>query len=157
MSMENFFNWVTKPMSNEDVEIWFNMNNMTPEKGELFFDFCHSLYGLMGQTYLGGDDARNETNVSLNDEDKRKHFQWCWNTTIGNFKKENIKFSTEGEHYEYFISFFLEVFYNQKNKSVKESVGVFIKELFDKNKTFTKSDIDLYTEIYKLLDKNILN
>jgi hypothetical protein len=111
----------------------------------------------MGQTYLGGDDARNETNVSLNDEDKIKHFRWCWNTTIGNFKKENIKFSTEGEHCEYFISFFLEVFYNQKNKSVKESVGVFLKELFDKNKTFTKSDINLYTEIYKLLDKNILN
>jgi hypothetical protein len=156
MSMENFFNWVTKPMSNEDVEIWFNMNNMIPEKGELFFDYCISLFNLVSLTYLGGDGSSNETNVVMNDDDKEKHFLWCWNTTIENFKKENIKFSNKGEHYEYFSTFFMEVFYNQKNNSVKESIGVFLNELFDKNKTFTKSDLDLYTEIYKLLDKNIL-
>lgn len=155
--MENFFNWVTKPMSNEDVEIWFNMNNMIPEKGELFYDFCISLYNLVSDTYLGGDGSSNETNVVMDDGDKERHFQWCWNTTIENFKKENIKFSIKGEHYEYFFTFFIEVFYNQKNKSVKESIGVFLGELFDKNKTFTKSDLDLYTEIYKLLDKNILH
>jgi len=156
MSMENFFNWVTKPMSNEDVEIWFNMNNMIPEKGELFFDYCISLFNLVSLTYLGGDGTSNETNVVMDDSDKEKHFQWCWNTTIENFKKENIRFSVKGEHYDYFSTFFMEVFYNQKNNSVKESIGIFLNELFDKSKTFTKSDLDLYTEIYKLLDKNIL-
>jgi len=49
--MENFFNWISKPMDSEDVEIWFNMNNMIPEKGELFFDFCVSLFTLMKETY----------------------------------------------------------------------------------------------------------
>lgn len=155
--MENFFKWVTKPIPNEDVEIWFNMNNMIPEKGELFYDFCISLYNLVSDTYLGGDGSNNETSVVMNDKDKEKHFQWCWNTTIENFKKENIKFSIKGDHYDYFHTFFIEVFYNQKNNSVKESIGVFLGELFDKNKTFTKSDLDLYTEIYKLLDKNILH
>ena len=71
-------------------------------------------------------------------------------------ERDNLFFEKNGEHYDYFSTFFMEVFYNQKNNSVKESIGIFLNELFDKSKTFTKSDLDLYTEIYKLLDKNIL-
>jgi hypothetical protein len=58
--MENFFNWISKPMDSEDVEIWFNMNNMIPEKGELFFDFCVSLFTLMKETYLGDESLNYE-------------------------------------------------------------------------------------------------
>jgi hypothetical protein len=153
--MENFFNWISKPMDNEDVEIWFNMNNMIPEKGELFFDFCVSLFTLMKETYLGDDSLNNETRVTLSEEDKKKHFEWCWNKTIDNFKKENIRFNTKGEHFEYFNSFFMEVYYTQKNNSVRDSIDSFLKDLFNRKIPFTKSDLDLYTELYKLLDKNI--
>jgi hypothetical protein len=31
-SMENFFNWVTKPIPNEEVVMWFNAHNMIHEK-----------------------------------------------------------------------------------------------------------------------------
>jgi len=106
--MENFFNWISKPMDSEDVEIWFNMNNMIPEKGELFFDFCVSLFTLMKETYL-----------------------------------------------EYFNSFFMEVYYTQKNNNVRDSIDSFLKDLFNRKIPFTKSDLELYTELYKLLDKNI--
>jgi len=51
--MENFFNWVTQPLSKEDVDVWFNINNIIPEKSELFYDFCVSLLSLIKQTYLG--------------------------------------------------------------------------------------------------------
>jgi hypothetical protein len=154
--MENFFNWATKPVPNEDVEVWFNINNIIPEKGELFFDFCHSLFTLMNQTYLGEDEQPSETRVIMSEEDKTKHFKWCWETTVNNFKKENINFSVDGEHYEYFLTFFTEVYYNQKNVTVRSAISGFFKDLFDKKKTFTKSDLDLYTEMYKLLDKSIL-
>lgn len=153
--MENFFNWISKPMDSEDVEIWFNMNNMIPEKGELFFDFCVSLFTLMKETYLGDDSLNNETRVTLSEEDKKKHFEWCWNKTIDNFKKENIRFNTKGEHFDYFNSFFMEVYYTQKNISVRDSIDSFLKDLFNRKIPFTKSDLDLYTELYKLLDKNI--
>lgn len=153
--MENFFNWVSKPITKEDVDLWFNINNIIPEKGELFFDFCLSLFNLVNDTYLGEETSPNETKVIFSNEDKEKHFKWCWETTIHNFEKENIKFNLEGEHYEYFLTFFLEVYYNQKDKKVKESIFTFINELFDNKKSFTKSDLDLYTQIYKLLDKNI--
>jgi len=30
--MENFYNWITQPVPKEDVEIWFNIHNMIPER-----------------------------------------------------------------------------------------------------------------------------
>lgn len=153
--MENFFNWITKPVSKEEVEVWLSMNNLISEKSELFYDFCHSLISLMKNTYLGEENSPSETKITLSDDDKLKHFNWCWETTIKNFNKENIKFKMKGEHYDYFSSFFMEIFYNQKNIKIRDSIEIFFKELFDKDVTFTKSDLDLYTELYKLLDKNI--
>jgi hypothetical protein len=153
--MDNFFNWISKPVSKEDVEVWFNINNIIPEKGELFYDFCISLVTLMKETYLGEENSPNETKVVLTEQDKLNHFDWCWNTVVSNFKKENIKFNIRGEHYDYFSSFFMEIFYNQKNNKVKESIQDFLNDLFDRDITYSKSDLDLYTELYKLLDKNI--
>lgn len=154
--MENFFNWVTKPLSKEDVDVWFNIHNMIPEKSELFYDFCFSLLSLIKNTYLGEENSHNETKIRLTEDDNINHFEWCWTTTVSNFKKENVKFNLKGDHYEYFKTFLMEIFYNQKNVSVRNSIEHFFKELFDMDVIFTKSDLDLYTELYKLLDKNIL-
>lgn len=152
--MENFFNWISKPMDSEDVEIWFNMNNMIPEKGELFFDFCVSLFTLIKETYLGDESLNYETKVTLSEEDKKKHFEWCWNKTIENFKKENIIINSNGEHKDYFKSFFMDTFYNQKETDIKKSITKFLKDIFDIGITYYKSDLDLLTELYKLIEKN---
>jgi hypothetical protein len=153
--MENFFNWVTKPLMDDEVDIWLNMNNMIPEKGELFYDFCLSLLSLVKKTYLGEDTNSYETKISMSDDDKSNHFDWCWGQTVKNFKKENITFNNEGEHHDYFKSFFTDIFYNQKNEMVRNSIDNFLRDIFDRDTPFTKSDLDLYTEVYKLLDKNI--
>jgi hypothetical protein len=69
--MENFYSWMIKPVSNDDVEIWFNMNNMVPEKRELFSDFTFSLYFLIRDTYLGDEFSETqETKVILSQEEK---------------------------------------------------------------------------------------
>lgn len=152
--MENFFNYIAKPMDPEDVDIWFRVNNIIPEKLELYYDFSLSLYYLIIDTYLG-DEKNGETTVILSEEDNQKHFLWCWKKTIENFGREEIMFNDEGEHFEYFSSFFLDIFYNQKEKKIKESIGTFFKDLFDVKKPFTKSDLDLISSIYKSLDKNM--
>ena len=152
--MENYFNYITKPMKPEDVDIWFRVNNIIPEKMNLYYDFSYSLYQLILETYLG-DEYSNETKIVLSDEDKKTHFEWCWNKTIDNFEKEEIGFNKEGEHYEYFLSFFVEIFYNQKEDKIKDSIGVFFDDLFDRKKPFTKSDLDMISSIYKSLDKNM--
>ena len=153
--MENFFNYISKPVHPDDVQVWLNINNIIPEKVDLYSDFTSSLYGLILNTYLGEDDNSNESNIKLTEEDNTKHFDWCWKKTIENFTKENIKFYSKGEHYDHFKSFFDEVYYNQKEQKVKDQIGVFFEDLFDLKKPFTKSDIDMLTDLYKSLDKNL--
>lgn len=153
--MENFFNYVSKQIPNEEVLIWFNVNNMNFEKIDLFGDFFKSLYFTIIDTYLGNE--AQETKITLSEEDKQNHFEWCWKKVIDSFSKEKIQFKTEGQHKDYFKSFFSDTFYNQKDTSLKNSILNFLSEIFDLDKPFTKSDLDLITELYKLLEKNIEN
>ena len=153
MSMENFFNWMTKPISKEEVTIWFNVHNMNFEKIELYGDFFKSLNQTIVDTYLGNDDT--ETKISISNEDNQKHFDWCWNKTLESFNKEKVYFKKEGAHREYFENFFLDSFYNQKEKNLKNAIPSFLTEVFDIDKPFSKSDLDILTELYKLLEKNL--
>ena len=90
--MDNFLNYITKNLDPEQVDIWFRVNNIIPEKMELYYDLSYSLYLLIRTTYLGYDDDFSETKVKMTPEDNQSHFDWCWNKTIENFKKENINF-----------------------------------------------------------------
>ena len=121
---------------------------------DLYYDFSFSLYYLVLDTYLG-DDKHGETQIVLSEEDNLKHFEWCWNKTIENFQKEEISFNKQGDHYDYFLSFFTDIFYNQKESKIKSSIGTFFNDLFDRKKPFTKSDLDMISSIYKSLDKNM--
>jgi len=156
--MENFFNYISKPVDPEDVDLWFRVNNIFPEKLNLFYDFVLSLNYLIIDTYLGHDeDLGKETKITMTEEDIKKHFKWCWDKTIENFGKENLIFEKEGEHYEYFESFYLEVFYRQKDKKVRESIYKFFNELFSTKKPYTKSDLDMILTIYKSMEKTLVN
>lgn len=153
--MENFFNYISKPIPSEDLEIWFRVNNIIPEKMDLFSDFCQSLTMLILETYLGEQKDRNETKIHLSSDDNSKHFEWCLNKTIDNFQKEGIKFNKKGEHIDYFKSFYNDVFYNQKEEKVKNSIKTFFKQIFDIDTPFAKSDLDIVLLLYKNLDKNM--
>ena len=150
--MENFFNWMTKPLPKEELIIWFNVHNMTYEKIDLCGDFFKSLNQIIMDTYLG--DSTSETKISLSYDDNLSHFEWCWNKVIENFKRENIIIKSDGEHKDYFQSFFMDTFYNQTESSLKKSIPKFLNEIFDVGITYSKSDLDLLTELYKLIEKN---
>jgi hypothetical protein len=104
-------------------------------------------------TYLG--ENISETKIILSDEDNKSHFDWCWKKMVENFKKENVMIKSNGDHKEYFQSFFLETFYNQSRESIKLSINKFLNEIFDTEMTYSKSDLDLLTELYKLMEKNM--
>ena len=95
-SMENFFNWVTKPVSNDDVELWFGINNIIPEKAELFYDFCLSLFTLMSKTYLGDETTSNETRILITEEDKKR-------TTMYSEESDRQTVKSKFENYEKFL------------------------------------------------------
>lgn len=153
--MENFFNYISKPIPTDEVDIWFKMNNILPEKLELFSDFSLSLYELIVSTYLGETSNSNETKISMTEEDNKKHFLWCWNKILQNFNKEGLKFNLEGEHFIYFQTFYEDTFYYQKEEKMKKSLQEFLNSLFDIKKPFTKSDLDMINVIYKMLDNNL--
>jgi hypothetical protein len=49
----------------------------------------------------------------------------------------------------------MDSFYNQKEKNIKKAIPEFILDVFDVEKPFSKSDLDILTELYKLMNKNI--
>jgi hypothetical protein len=155
-NMGRFFDWLAKPMDKEDVNAWYLANNITPELTELFRDFCFSFLNLLKDTYLGDDFSDNkETKVGMTTDQKKQHFKWCWNKTIENFNKESIDFKFNEMDAEFFESFFFEVFYNQPDQKVKEQINNFFKQIFDRTTTKTKSDIEMFTDLYKVLERSL--
>ena len=155
-SMGRFFYWLSKPMDQEDITAWYLANNITPELTELFRDFCFSFLQLLKDTYLGDDFSDNkETRVGMTIEQKKDHFKWCWNKTIENFQKENIDFKFNSNDSDFFESFFFEVFYDQPDQEIKDNINKFFKELFDIRSKKTKSDIEIFTDIYKVLERSL--
>jgi len=154
--MENFFNYITKPLNYDEVDIWFRSHNIVNEKLELFFDFSYSLTLIIVDTYLGGDLEKNESLVDMSDKDTLNHFNWCWKKNIENFQKEGLIINEEGEHYEYFKDFFSEIFYKHKEEKVRKSIGDFFIQMFDRKTPFTKSDLDVILTIYRSIDTNMV-
>jgi len=155
-NMGRFFDWLAKPMNQEDITAWYLANNITSELTELFRDFCFSFLILLKETYLGDDFLDNkETRVGMTDQQKKEHFKWCWNKTIENFNKESIDFKFNESDSEFFESFFFEVFYDQPDQKVKDTINEFFTQLFDNVGKKTKSDIEIFTDIYKVLERSL--
>jgi hypothetical protein len=92
----------------------------------------------------------------MTEEDNLKHFEWCWKKTLENFQKENINFQEEGDHKDYFLSLFNEIYYKQQREVFRDSIDIFFVDLFNREKPFTQVDLDLIYNIYKTMDKNLI-
>ena len=153
---DQFFRWLSEPMKPEDIYTWNMANNIIPELTELFKDFCFSFYYLVRDTYLGDNYKNlNETRIGMTMDDKFKHYKWCWDKTIENFGKENITFKFSDEDFVYFKEFFFEVFYNQENNIMREALEDFLKQLFNRKRPTSKSDLEMFTDVYKTLERSL--
>jgi len=143
---KNFLAYINKPMSKESIMMVYDANNVKFERCELYNDFIQSLLRILFETYMG-----DEITDSV---DKLKHFNWCWDKNINNFKNEGFLFENQ-KLYEYFLEYSIQVFYSvEKNidYSDKNSL-IFWNELFDYSKNKTNSEIDTFIEIYKIIEK----
>ena len=66
----NLIEYVSRPMKKEDVLLLYRVNNVTPERTELYLDFVKSLFKLVTSTYLGDDimdfwDMENNIRLSF--------------------------------------------------------------------------------------------
>jgi hypothetical protein len=142
-------------MDREDITAWYLANNITTELSELFRDFCLSFLNLIKETYLGDDNSDSATKVGMTEKQKKEHFHWCWKKTVENFNKENIKFNFNQDDSTYFESFFFELFYNQTDINVKMTIDDFFLQLFDIKKNKSKADLEVFTDIYKVLERSL--
>lgn len=129
------------------IDVWYRTHNIHREKIELFYDFLSSLYNIVDSTFLG-------TDVIFTDIDQKSHFDWCWNKLLKDFVKEKIFFNENGIHYEYFWNFYREAYYISKLEENTPRIGEYFFKLFDFKHKKSRSELDILTEIYKLLDQN---
>ena len=74
---------------------------------------------------------------------------------MDNFSKERISFKERGNYYEYFWNFYLEAYYYvQMDNNITKIPEYFLK-LFDFEHRKSRSELDILTEIYKILDQNL--
>jgi hypothetical protein len=144
-----FYRYISEPIPKSDLDIWFKANDIVWEKSELFFYFIKTLHLLIYNTYLGAD-------ITYKQEDIANHFNWCWGEVLSDLDREGIIFNKEGAHYDYFWNFFMESFYGENYDYTKIKVDNFFGTLFKIDNRKTKSDLDIYTDLYKTLDNNLV-
>ena len=124
---------------------------MNYELSKLYRDFTLSLFSLIFDTYMGDDLTNNA--------DKLKHFEWCWNKNINNFKEEDIYFNETDEAYDWLLEFVFETYYFLPNKENNPNIPITIKkivtELFSFPDIKTHQGMENFVRIYKILDKSL--
>jgi hypothetical protein len=147
-----FIDYFSKQLSFEQIEYLNTINQVVPERVELYCDFAISLCYLIHDTYLGDDTIVDEDHLLT-------HFNWCWNTNMENFEKENTRFKKNGEHYYYYLNYFTEIYYKNENKSklLFNKIIEFWENVLSLNKRKTKSEYDVFIDIYKVQDKYFIN
>jgi len=89
------------------------------------------------------------------EEDQMGHFTWCWNKTIESFNKERIYLKEIGSHKDYFCNFYIEAFYITNLEGNNSKILEYLNKLFDFKHKKSRSELDMLTEIYKMLDQNL--
>lgn len=145
----DFLNYINKPLGKDNINRLYARNNVIYERSIVYQDFILSLIDLIFETYLGDDIT--------DDDQKIKHFDWCWNKTIENFRLEGINLYPNGDLYEYFVNFMIETFYIAKVKSDITQINILKLwgYLFDYTTQKSRSDVDTFIEVYQLFDDSI--
>lgn len=149
-NQESFLNYVGKILPEDKVKEFFKKQKTKIEYADLFTDFTISLLTLLHDTYLGDD-------VMSNNDDIRKHFNWCWKKTVDQYKKEKIVFNMEGYHKDYFWYFLFENYYSSEDKELT-IVGIksFFRSVLDITSVIkTSSDLDNHQIIYSCLSEGL--
>ncbi len=145
---EGYLEFIFSESYKNQIDVWYRAYNISREKTELFHDFLISLHELIESTYLGPDVIETE-------QDQIGHFNWCWNKIIDNFSKERIFFKETGSHKDYFSNFYIEAFYIPNTHDGNLKILEYLNKLFDFKHKKSRSELDMLTEVYKMLDQNL--
>lgn len=142
---QKFINHMTRPLSDMAIDIIYTTNNVIQERADFYRDFVLSLDNLILSTYLGHE---------LTDEKERvNHFNWCWDKTCVNLNQRNINFTINKTAYVYLLDYYLDFYYSNKILN-NYHITDFWEYTFDYNILKSRSDLDNFITIYKILEKS---
>lgn len=146
--INRFIDYFSKPLTTEQILYLNNINNISYDRVEIYHDFIISLLYTINETYLGDD-------VIKCDDDRLSHFNWCWNKVIDNFNEENIKIQKKGEHFNYFYNYMITLFYLDKERTddLIKNYLIFWDDIMISIDSKTKSEYDLFVDVYKIMNK----
>lgn len=139
---------ILKEYHDIQIEEWVGYKNISREKCELFHDFIVSLYKITDKTFLGLD-------VLYDIDDQKKHFRWCWNKTLNNFKEEKINFNNDNFFYNYFETLFINSYYKIKEINEESKILLFMDSLFNFNNFKSETELLILEQLYNLIDNNL--
>lgn len=149
MRSSEFMNYISTPLTYEQMHLLYRANNIKYEKCELFYDFIKSVNKVIYKTYLGVEYITNEKEMT-------QHFNWCVDKVLSDFSEENIIFLEVSQIKEYFYFFYEELFYKIKEGGDKlDKINNLANLSFNYHRLKSRSDIDVLIELYKLLDKSL--
>jgi len=147
--MENseFMNYITNPLTSDQMNLLYKANDIKFDRCNLYYDFIKTFNKILVNTYLGLDFISTEKEI-------KEHYLWCFNKVISNFKEEKIQFDKTDKLKEYFFYFYHELFYKDSEKSI-EKIDKLADLSFDFNRLKSRSDIDIMFELYKMFEKSL--
>jgi hypothetical protein len=147
--MENseFVNYITNPLTIDQMNLLYKANDVKFDRCNLYYDFIKSLNKVIVDTYLGSEYITTDREV-------KEHYLWCFNNIVENFKEENIIFDDVVRLKEYFFYFYDELFYKDSDK-VLNKLDNLAEFSFDFHRIKSRSDIDIMIELYKLFEKSL--
>ena len=147
-SYKNLLTHIYKPMSLDSMKFIYEANQIKYDRCKIYGDFVQSLLTLIFDTYMGDDvtDTRH----------KVKHFKWCWEKTLLDFKNEGITLFSE-KLYNYFSDYMIEFFYNVKKPFyyVDDLSLKIWSNVFDYGKPKTNYEMDTLVEIYLIFENSL--
>ena len=86
----DFLRYLSKPLDETVIDKQIKDNDIIFERIDLYISFIRSLYSKIIDTYLGDD-------VINTDDTKEGHFDWCWNSTIKDFRHSDRDWETSNK------------------------------------------------------------
>lgn len=164
--MYDFYNYIRKPLDENEVKTYFLVNNIKKDVVKLINDFIYSLLDNIHSTYLGKEYINTLEEIN-------NHFNWCFNKVIEDFKKEGFDFSKNQQISKYFYDYAIVSVYQRFEISdgvSKENDDIKYDELpiednwsnntwnkvFTYNYKKTESDLDIMLDLCKMFDECIV-
>ena len=153
--MENsdkFLKYIKNPINKRAMHILYSANKIKHDRCTIYKDFVMSLLLLVFETYLGDEIT--------NPEQQMKHFNWCWDKNLENFKFEGLEFKYNKTLNVYFREFIMDTFYLKPKDNYADLINRILSAwevMFDYDAPKSKSDVDGFIDLYKLFEKSLIS